>query len=128
MTISEILRAIQKETKIGQRELPDYLGVKQKEFYSWKSNAKSPSVPSVYQVRNILHFASLVGVDCSQFSWERYIESVLEIIYEDEYRIDGGIDEDCFRVHLCRRDGVDGYVLIEEITNKKKDLFKFKEN
>ena len=71
-----------------------------------------------------MHLATLFDIDISQFNWIRYIESVLEIVYNDEYRICDGIDENKYLVHLCRIDGVQGYVPIEDISNRKKDLFK----
>ena len=67
-----------------------------------------------------------MDIDISVFSWATYIRSVLEVVYKDEYRIGDDIDERRFTAHLYRIDGTDGYVPIEDITNRKKDLFKEK--
>ena len=123
MNVLELINAIQAECSYNEKELAEYLSVKITEIRKWK---RQTAVPSKYQIQNLLHFASLYGIDVSCFSWEQYIESVLQIVYEDEYRIDKGIDEKSFTVHLSRTDGCDGYVQIENITNKKMDLFKVK--
>lgn len=121
MDIFEIIKATQKTAKLNQAELAHYLSIKESEIRAWK---KGIAVPSKHQVQNILHFATLMGVDVSAFNWATYIEKVLEITYKDEYRIGDDVDEQRFRVHLYRIDGAEGYVPIEEITNRKKDLFK----
>lgn len=121
MDILEIFMATQKSAKLSQKELAHLLSIKESEIREWK---KGNGVPSKYQVQNILHFATLMNVDISLFRWETYITKVLEVIYKDEYRIGDDVDEHRFRVHLYRIDGADGYVPIEEITNRKKDLLK----
>ena len=123
MDILEIYKATQKASKLNQKELACFLSIKDSEIRDWK---KGSSVPSIFQVQNILHFATLMNVDTSAFRWETYIAKVLEVTYKDEYRIGDEVDEQRFRVHLYRTDGTDGYVPIEEITNRKKDLFKNK--
>lgn len=121
MDILEIFKATQKAAKISQKELASFLSIKESDIREWK---KGSAVPSKYQVQNILHLASLMNVDISLFRWETYIAKVLEVTYKDEYRIGDDVDEQHFRVHLYRIDGAEGYVPIEEITNRKKDLFK----
>ena len=121
MDILEIFKATQKAAKLSQKELTYFLSIKESDIREWK---KGNAVPSKYQVQNILHLAHLMNVDTSSFRWETYITKVLEVTYKDEYRIGDDVDEQRFRVHLCRIDGVEGYVPIEEITNRKKDLFK----
>ena len=123
MNTVELLKVISVETGLTQKDLACCFSVKEKEIRQWK---KKTAMPSKYQVQNILHFASLYGIDISSFSWEQYIDGILQIVYDDEYRIDKGIDEKLFTVHLSRIDGCEGYVPIEDITNKKKDLFKCK--
>ena len=121
MDILEIFKATQKAAKLSQKELASFLSIKESDIREWK---KGSSVPSKYQVQNILHLANLMNVDISSFRWETYIAKVLEVTYKDEYRIGDDVDEQRFRVHLYRIDGTEGYVPIEEITNRKKDLFK----
>lgn len=123
MDILDIFKSAQNASKLTQKDLAHLLSIKESEIRSWK---KGEAVPSKYQVQNILHFAALMDVDTSVFSWATYIRSVLEVVYKDEYRIGDDIDERRFRVHLYRIDGTDGYVPIEDITNRKKDLFKEK--
>ena len=123
MYISELLKKLHTKTGLTEKEVADYISSKERELRKWK---RGTAVPSKYQLQNLLHLATLYGVDVSSFDWEQYIESVLRIVYEDEYRIDEGIDENQFKVHLSRIDGSEGYVPIEEITNKKKELFRLK--
>ena len=124
MYISELLKELHTKTGLIEKEVAEYISVKERELRKWK---RGTAVPSKYQLQNLLHFAALYDVDVSSFDWELYIESVLRIVYEDVYRIDEGIDEKRFKVHLSGFDGCEGYVPIEEITNKKKELFKFKD-
>lgn len=124
MDIIQLIKEIQKATGLKQKDFASLFNLKWNEIDKWK---KSLAVPSNFQVLNILHFASLIGVDTTPFRWETYIEKVLQIIYQDEYRIGDGVDLERFRVHLFRSDGTDGYVEIENITNRKRDLFKRKD-
>ena len=60
MDILEIFKATQKAAKLSQKELASFLSIKESDIREWK---KGSSVPSKYQVQNILHLANLMNVD-----------------------------------------------------------------
>ena len=122
MTVFDLLEHIKHFTQMTQKDLADYLNINENDIRNWK---KSKAIPSQYQVQTILNFARIMGVDISDFRWESYIESVFDVIYGNEYRICGPVEDNRFMVRMCRvRDGVEGVVSIEDITNKKKDLMR----
>ena len=125
MNIQDLIELLQKDAGLKPKDIAEILTVSDKTLRSWK---KGVSVPSNHQVQNILHLAKLFNIDTSGFKWETYIESVLRITYMDEYRICNGIDETNFMVHLARINGEEGFVPIEEVTNKVKELFKYKKD
>jgi len=86
---------------------------------------KHIALPSQDMYRTMLHFAKLMGVNCSYFTIDLYINRVIEIIYNDEYEQYQPIDWTCNRVFL--RDVFSGekkIVNVEDFTNKKVKFFK----
>lgn len=97
MGIRELLQAILKETELNRKDLAECFSITEQQLRKWQNYT---AVPSKHQVLSLLHLASILGVDTSLFSWEKYIEVVLSVVYNDDYRIGNGIDKQRFMVHL----------------------------
>lgn len=119
MGVRELLQIILKETSITKKDLAESLSITEKQLKKWQDYT---ALPTKFQMLSLLHLASILGIDTSLFSWEKYIEIALSLVFNDDYRIGKGIDEDRLMVHLCGIDGSEGYVPIEEISNKRKEL------
>lgn len=119
-TAGDLFEYIANELNYAKKELASFLGTTVATASKWKNHE---AIPSQETYRKMLHFAKLMDVDCSEFTMELYVETVLSYIYEDEYSLDS-IDYQTHKVRLKRNsNGRTKLVELENLTNKKTNLF-----
>lgn len=113
----DLFAYIANELGYSQAYLAKCIGISVATVSKWN---KHVALPTQDMYRTMLHFAKLMGVDCSYFTIDLYINRVIEIIYNDKYIQYQPIDWTYNRVFL--RDTFNGekkIVNVEDFTNKK---------
>lgn len=119
-TSGDLFEYIANELNYTKKELISILGTSMATVSKWKN---FESIPSQEMYRKMLHFAKIMNVDTSEFTMELYVENVLSYVYEDMYFLDY-IDYQTNKVRIKRSsDGRPKRVELENLTNKKMDLF-----
>lgn len=113
----DLFQYIANELGYSQAYLSKCIGVSVATVSKWN---KHIALPSQDMYRTMLHFANIMGVDCSYFTIELYINRVIEVVYNDEYFQYQPIDWTRNRVFLRSAfNGERKIVNVEDFTNKK---------
>ena len=113
---------IMHELNYTKHQLVQILGTSVAMVNKWRNRT---AIPSQEMYRKMLHFASLMNIDCSAFTMEKYVESALSFTYHDKYTMIENIDYETNRVLVFRSDDLrTEWVDLEQITNKETPLFK----
>ena len=105
------------ELGYSQSYLSQCLGISVATASKWN---KHTALPSQDMYRTMLHFGTLMNVDCSYFTIELYVGRVIEVVYNDEFVQYKPIDWSTNTVFIRNIFTDKTYrVGIEDFTNKK---------